>query len=190
MKWMRTNLKIGYDLNQFSRLTPTILPQTIVSPLIQVYIVQHKQQSTIIKLADCLDIHPLQWNGDIIPYGTTNTIKRNLPFEARYLHICNVSQQMIVDLYVQWQKLLKRYVEKLKVMLFIALVFVPGYSGLSHNHTVWKGAQGRIFFQKQINAQGCHRSVHYCGIRPHRAAFFLDLNKCSLSFYQIVKRPV
>ena len=97
MKWMRTNLKIGYDLNQFSRLTPAILPQTIVSPLIQVYI-QHKQQSTIIKLADCLDIHPLQWNGDIIPYGTTNTIKRNLPFEARYSHICNVSQQMIVDL--------------------------------------------------------------------------------------------
>ena len=39
-------------------------------------------ESTIIKLADCLDIHPLQWNGDIIPYGTTNTIKRNLPFEA------------------------------------------------------------------------------------------------------------
>ena len=42
-------------------------------------------------------------------------------------------------------------------------------------------AQGRLFFQKLINLQGCHNTVHYYGIRPHRAGFFLEMNKRTVS---------
>ena len=43
--------------------------------------------------------------------------------------------------------------------------------------------QGRVIFQKKINAKGCHSTVHYYGIRPHRAGFFMEINKRTVCDY-------
>ena len=48
-------------------------------------------------------------------------------------------------------------------------------------------AQGRVFFEKQINAQGCYSAAHYYGVRPHRAGFFMEINKRTVCVYQLVQ---
>ena len=35
------------------------------------------------------------------------------------------------------------------------------YFGVSNNCTVWNNRTGQAIFQKSINAQGCHSTVHY-----------------------------
>ena len=49
--------------------------------------------------------------------------------------------------------------------------FGQDYSGVSNKITYGISVQGRVFFQKLINAHGCHSTVHYYGIKLHRARF-------------------